>query len=250
LEIVKKTLDSLKLDEIDQERNSPMQLDKEDLLKMFLEKAIDPSYAQAMSKAVPGIRINILKQNLEFLKNNLSKSESDIQNWLDEQNRKYINERCLIFGLELTAPKREGCLNGKRFDILTDNSKDGHVIFELKSPNSEVFNITKKEIANEGTSSTYSLSDDLSRAIPQILSYREWYDNAKSEELDKLGIKKKKNIVNCVIVIGTYKKEDQTWIDNYKRLKRVLSGIDILTYTEIIERVENAIRNLEEINIE
>ncbi|MDZ7693965.1 MAG: hypothetical protein U5K69_23080 [Balneolaceae bacterium] len=94
-----------------------------------------------------GVKIQTLKEYRDFLKNNLNKNETFIQDWLDEKDGKYRKQRCLIFGLEFIDHKREGELSRKRFDILTRSSmsKNEYVIFELKSPSDEIFRVREAQ---------------------------------------------------------------------------------------------------------
>ena len=71
------------------------------------------------------------KKLQQFVDDNAS--ETDVQNWLDENGSKYRQQRCLIFGLEYIDFKREGNTSGKRFDVLTrvGSKYIDHVLIEL-----------------------------------------------------------------------------------------------------------------------
>lgn len=224
-----------------------MPISQDQFLEVFSKFLTDPLLQTKVFNNLPKIQIDTLKSHLIFLKQNLGQNETFIQNWIDENDGKYRKQRCLIFGLEYVDPKREGVLNSKRFDILAEQNREHHVLIELKSPNAEVFKIESEENKNGGYSSTYNISPDLSRAIPQILSYKDWYENqASPEDLQKLGIEKRKLISKCIIVIGQTVENDEVWKGNFKRLKESLNDIEICTYTDLINRLENTIRNLEE----
>jgi hypothetical protein len=176
----------------------------------------------------------------------LDKNESFIQNWIDEEDGKYRKQRCLIFGLEYVDPVREGQVAGKRFDVLAEQDLNHHVIFELKSPKDEVFQVKEGPVSAGGTTTEYHLSKQLSRAIPEVLGYRKFYENCQAEELQKLGIKQRKDVSKCVIVLGTRRDDDVVWCDNFNRIRSTLNGIELLTYSDLIDRLDNTIRNLEE----
>jgi len=192
-------------------------------------------------------RLQLLKSYRDFLEQNLNKNETYIQNWLDETNGKYRKQRCLIFGLEYINHKREGELSRKRFDILTRSSlsRNEYVIIELKSPCAEVFRVETR-CTEQGESVEYHLSNDLARAIPQILRYKSKFlsTSQDDDDLRRIGIEKG-DIVKCVILIGQ-KKDDPIWIDHFNSLKSSLSnGLEIITYTELIDKLSITIQNLE-----
>jgi len=79
----------------------------------------------------------------------------------------------------------------------------------------------------------------------EVLGYKKMYEHAQAEELEKLGIKHKKPVSKCVIVLGTCI-DDQVWRENFDRVCATLCGIELLTYNHLIDRLDNTIRNLEE----
>jgi len=202
------------------------------------EKLQNAFYAQ-----LPSIQIGILESHIRFLESNLDKNEKFIQNWLDEENGRYRKQRCLIFGLEYVDPIREGQIASKRFDVLAEQDFEHHVIFELKSPKDEVFKVEQHATSAGGISTEYHLSAALSRAIPEVLGYRKMYKEAHSEELEKMGIKVRKPVSKCVIVIGT-SKNDLVWRENFERVRNSLNGIELLTYNHLIDRLRNTVQNL------
>ncbi|MDD5693498.1 MAG: DUF4263 domain-containing protein [Patescibacteria group bacterium] len=189
-------------------------------------------------------QVETLKQLVEFLKNNLDKGEVFIQNWIDEENGKYRKQRCLIFGLEYVDPKREGRASQKKFDILADQTRESHILIELKSPNASVFKISERSNQNDGVIADYQLSPELSRAIPQILEYKDLYYNSTLVELQAMCIDKKKTISKCIIVIGR-REDNQVWKQHFDRLHDSMN-IEIVTYTDLIDKLENTINNLRE----
>lgn len=218
-----------------------------DLVIALKNFAGDPKLQSAANIALPLIQLHTLKDNLSFLQNALSedKSETDIQNWIDEDNRKYSKQRCMIFGIEFVDPKREGKLSQKRFDVLAEQNRRYHVIIELKGPDANIFEVKQVQNNNGGVSTEYRISEELSRAIPQVLGYKKLYLEMSSEELEAIGLKEQKEISKCVIVIG--KRDDSlVWLENFDDLKNSLNGIEIWTYTDMVEKLENTIENLEQ----
>ena len=237
------------------------QVSNEDFLKAFSSFLNDPVKQGIITNNYSQIQVHILEGYKQFLGNNLDKEESFIQDWIDgkinddgqlnnlqdEERKKVKKSRCLIFGLEYISHKREGVVSSKKFDILTRISlgKNDYVLIELKSPNSDVFKTVTKSNQNEGESVEYHLSDDTSRAIPQISDYRSLLENATEVEWQKIGLTKGK-ISKCLIIIGT-KKDDLVWSEHFLSLRKNLSStIEILTYTDLVQKLETTINNLKE----
>lgn len=184
----------------------------------------------------------------EFIDNNAS--ETDVQNWLDEDDHKYRQQRCMIFGLEYIDFQREGSVSSKKFDVLTrvGSKYIDHVLIELKSPADDIFEVTQAGSINNPTS-TYQIHKHLARAIPQILEYKSTLESkpAGDAELEKLGIKDKAHIGKCIIVIGKHS-DDARWKQNRENLVRSLgSTLEIWTYSELLNKLGSTIENLERI---
>jgi len=225
--------------------------------KVVIEKPTDLDIQELISKMSlgqiedfgQGIRIQTLKEYKQFLTDNLDKNEKFIQDWLDEENGKFRKQRCLIFGIEFIDHKREGELSRKRFDILTRASltSNEYVIIELKSPKDNVFKIIENQSIQGGKSVEYHLSPEISRAIPQILRYKSKFENKSEDDDDLKRIGIKKGLVKkCIILIGE-KSNDPIWVDHFVNLKNNLSNtLEIWTYSDLIEKLEITIKNLEE----
>lgn len=220
------------------------EISSDELISAFANFLTNKDVQNAFYFNLSKVHINTLKSHILFLKDSLEKNETFIQNWIDEENGKFRKQRCLVFGLEYVDPVREGQVAGKNFDILAEHDLEHHVIFELKSPKDDVFKVVQNQTTS-GVSTEYHLSPQLSRAIPEVLGYKKMYEDAQGEELQKFGIKNKKPISKCVIIIGT-RKDNQVWKENFERISCCLSGVELLTYNHLIDRLENTIRNLEE----
>lgn len=211
------------------------------------------------------VKITKLKEYKVFIENNLDKNEAFFQNWIDgkkdmqwndinlsdEDRKREQRSRRLIFGLEFIDQKREGQLMGKRFDMLTRliEWSNEYVIFEFKSPNANAFQIeTSNENNNWAITTTYRFSDDLARAIPQITGYKEWFEkktDPSDSDLERIWIKPWK-IRKSIIVIWEYRDSDDIWKAHFSRLSSTIwSGIDVITYTDLINRLATTIQNLE-----
>ena len=222
---------------------------KEDFISAFTAFLTDEKVQFAFIQNLPRLKIEILKNHLKFLRENLDKDESFVQNWLDEDDGKYRKQRCLIFGLEFIDHKREGELSGKRFDVLTRQSEsldNDYVLIELKSPSEGVFNFKEITNKNGGKSIEYELSSSLSRAIPQILNYKHLFEKATDEDLARIDVRRGK-VSKCLIIIGTRKSDDVVLERYLNDLNDNLSNsLHILTYTDLIHKLEITIKNLEE----
>lgn len=234
----------------------------EDFLRSFSDLLDDPNKRAIIVAEYTNVQLRILEEYKIFLEANLDKNELFVQNWidgkidnegndleLDDDERKRLQKsRCLIFGLEFIDHKREGQASSKRFDVLTRLSEDKneYVLFELKSPDAGVFKIVEKENQNGGTSTEYHLSEDVARAIPQILRYRDNLESKSEEDEDwqRIGVPKGK-IAKCIILIGTRKTGDPLWESHFLSIKRnFCSSLEIMTYSDLIKKLETTISNL------
>lgn len=224
--------------------DDPGNINQSDFIDAFSKFLTDEKVQLAFLKNLPRVQLEVLKTNLTFLTSNLQQTETFIQNWIDEDNGKFRRQRCLIFGVEYIDPKREGRVNEKRFDVLAEQNRQNHVLIELKSPSAEVFKISVQSNNNGGMTTEYEISPELARAIPQILGYKKWYEDASPEEIQALGIETKRNISKCIVVIGQ-SKDETVWKENLHRLRSSIN-IEIWTYTDLIDKLKNTISNLEE----
>ena len=225
--------------------NNIRKQDPELLLKIFSElskKDFSDLLAknggvENLFKALPQIRIDILENLKKELNNKLNDNEKSIQQWIDEKPK----TRCLIFGLEFIDYKREVQFGNSRFDVLTDQSGTEHIIIEMKSPNVLVFEEKNTKLKN-GEKREFILSKNLAEAIPQAIKYFREYEHSNEETFQKAGAKRKKPN-KAIIVIGR-KVEDELWQQNFTDLNNRISGIEILTYDHLIEKMSNQITNL------
>lgn len=206
----------------------------EEEIKQLLEK---PEIIKDIFVNLPKIRVDILEKLKEELSKKLNSGEKEIQQWIDEKSKL----RCLIFGLEFIDYKREVQFGNSRFDILTEQSGTEHVIIEMKSPNVDVFEEKITQLKN-GVKKDFIISKDLAEAIPQTIKYFREYENGNVETFQKAGADKKRPY-KALIIIGR-KKIDPIWQEHFVDLNNRISGIDILTYDHLIEKMDNVIINL------
>jgi hypothetical protein len=234
----------------------------ENLIKAFEILLGDNSKLEYLIANYPKVQIEILEAHKKFLECNFDKDETFIQNWIDgkidnkgrnlsltpEEIKRLKKSRCLIFGLEFIDHKREGQVSSKRFDVLTriSEGRNEYVLIELKSPRSDFFKIVETKNDNNGRSTEYHLSDDTARSVPQISDYRNYLENANDIEWEKIGLPEGK-VSKCLILIGTRKLGDPVWEDHYSNLRKTLSNsIEIMTYTDLVQKLDTTIKNLKE----
>ena len=239
----KKLLDAIFKLESKAESSSSL-VSNDNFISIFTKFISDSKIQNSVLELLPQIQLNTLKELKVFVESNLHQNETFFQDWIDEEEGKYRKQRCLIFGIEYIDPKREGEIMGrKRFDILATQNRQRHIIIELKSPTAEIFEVDSTPNKNDGVNTCYKLSKELSRAIPQILGYKKFYNQLNSETIKTLGLAQKLELSECIIVIGQ-RKDDTEWSENFKYLCDSMN-IKIVTYTDLIEKMDNTITNIE-----
>jgi hypothetical protein len=200
-----------------------------------------PEIIKNIFSNLPRIRIDILEKLKNDLQNKLSLNEKEIQRWIDNEPK----IRCLIFGLEFIDYKREVQFGNSRFDLLTEQSGTDHVIIEMKSPNVQIFEEKNKTLKN-GLKKEFIISRDLAEAIPQTIKYFREYESGNDETWQKVGTTRKR-LHKALIIIGR-KEVDPIWQQHFCDLNNRISGIEILTYDHLVEKMGNQINNLKELN--
>ena len=121
-----------------------------------------------------------------------------------------------------------------------------YILFELKSPSGQIFKISQDTNNNGGTSDTYSLSDEISRALPQISSYKRLLQNGTDEEWQRIGLDRGR-ISKSIIMVGTRPDGNNVWDSHFASLKESLSSsVEILTYSDLLHKLDVTIKNLKE----
>lgn len=234
----------------------PDSLTTEEFSKVLASALIDPQKQEIIALNYSRGQIKTLEDHKQFIQQNLDKNEDFIQRWIDgkidnmgnminlsEQDIVRLQKsRRLIFGLEFTSHEREVLDSGQRMDILArinpEKNRREYTLFELKAPSAKIF---------EQIDSELKLSERISRAIPQVLDYKEDFENKKDGDADlaRRNLPAGK-IVKCIILIGT-RNENERANKIFRGLKDNFSNlIEIWTYTDLINRLETTISNLKE----
>jgi len=219
--------------------------DNESYKKIIDELGIDSASALYFLTTVKLLK-SYREKISSFIKN--KSSETDVQNWIDEDSHEHRQDRCMIFGLEFINHKREGGVSGDRYDIFTKigTESEERILIELKSPSDKIFE-AKEHITINDTKKEYSLSPSISRAIPQILEYRKTLEEKRAgdSELQKIGEENEVKISKCIIVIGS-DNNDTRWRKILREFRRSLSSnLEIWTYTDLLNKIDSIIKNLE-----
>ena len=92
---------------------------------------------------------------------------------------------------------------------------------------------------------THSGVEGIMAKIETFEKYFKEYDGGNEETFQKVGTDKKK-AHKALIIIGR-KKKDPIWQQYFSDLNNRISGIEILTYDHLTEKMANQIKNLKEL---
>lgn len=129
-------------------------------------------------------------------------------------------------------------------DFLYKNNFDNVCIIEIKMPK------TKLLSNDQYRKGVYSLDKELSGAINQLLKYKqtlyhEWKGINNDPDVD---LKFKAININCILIIGDTKElsEDKNKIDCFENFRNELRSIRIVTFDEILCKIQNMLNILRE----
>lgn len=133
--------------------------------------------------------------------------------------------------------------NGSVLDFLYQNKLTKSVVLvEIKTP-------VTKLLGGRYRARSYSMSDELSGGIAQVLSYRQTLLN----EFNQLYVESKGGFEafspQCVVVIGnTSELDDSIKVGSFENFRSCLSGVTVLTYDELLAKVRDLIGVLSSVN--
>lgn len=175
-------------------------------------------------------------------------TETDMQN--------FLSTRVWFFGLDYiqshlrSKPKFSSGL-GSEYDFLLEGFNQVYDIAELKGPNANLIDISKSSARKGAFDSRvdYRYSDDFSRALHQVISYmQEFEENFGKIEENQPSIKHF-NYPSAIMVLSKRALFPNIGKNSKKYLhllNRQFANIDILTYDDLADRAENIINFMRE----
>ena len=186
--------------------------------------------------------------NAERLKRIRDEFEANLDNNTEGYWQKFFETNAWIisqiFSLPCTLYESQAYAGGKSLgnrggnlpDFLYQNELTKNLaIVEIKRPDTML-------LGKAYRAGSYSVSEELSGAVNQVLSYRQSLLN----EFNSLRINSDKSFEafspHCVVVIGNTKQLDErTKISSFENFRSALSGITILTYDELLMKLNDLI---------
>ena len=197
--------------------------------------------------------------NLEQMKRAAKEIEANLQNGDEEfwQNKVFIKYQWLIsqiFSTPYTLYDSKSYVGGKAIsnaggniaDFIFQNKITSNIsIVEIKTPRTKL-------LGNRYRNSSFSVSGDLSGAIAQVLSYRQSILNEFANIRISTGESFEAFNPQCVIIIGnTSELEgsngsfDRDKLSSFENFRNCLTGIVVITYDELLQRVKDTVALLD-----
>lgn len=190
------------------------------------------------------VNISKLKASLEFFEDNMDNSSEEV--WQDylTQNQWIISQ---LFAYPTTIYKDKAFLGGKNIrntegkivDYLYRNDLTKNVaLVEIKTPETSL-------LGKEYRTNIYSLSNELSGGINQILKYKDtllkdW--RTVTQDDDIIGFNP-----NCILIVGNLKELDNNdKLSNFELLRSNLKDVVVITFDEVKLKISNLIKSLSE----
>lgn len=190
------------------------------------------------------VNISKLKTSLEFFQSNIQNPNEEFWQQHLTNNQWIISQ---LFAYPTTIYKDKAYLggkniknsNGKIVDYLYRNDLTKNVaLVEIKTPETEL-------LGKEYRNNVYTLSDELSGSISQLLKYKDtllkdWHSLNENEDI--VGFNP-----NCVLIIGnTTHLDNHDKLSNFELLRSNLKDVIIITFDELQTKIENLINSLSE----
>lgn len=218
-------------------------LDK-DNISVLSEKLKACSDINNISNLSDVVNITKLKTSLEFFENNMNNATEEIWQDFFTQNQWIISQ---LFAYPTTIYKEKAFVGGKNVknvdgkivDYLYRNDLTKNVaLIEIKTPETKL-------LGNEYRANIYSLSNQLSGGINQLLKYKDtlakdWRTVTEGE--DVVGFNP-----NCILIVGKLSELDNNdKISNFELIRSNLKDVIILTFDEVEMKINNLIKTLSE----
>ncbi len=212
------------------------QTDSIDNLKESLKSLQDENIATLSS----AMSIEQYQRAKQLIEDNLDNSDEEFwQKNIFENNQWIISQLfsfpCTIYEKKAyMGGKNMGNHNGNLCDLIYQNNLSQNVaLVEIKTPCADII--------GQKYRNTYSLSNDMSGAINQVINYR---DSLTKEYFTILG--KSDNhfeVLNpkCLVIIGKISSLDKNQRATFEKYRNSLSNIIIVTFDEMFEKIKDII---------
>jgi len=129
--------------------------------------------------------------------------------------------------------KEDDDRGGVKGDLLYRNNLTGNLAFiEIKTPESEVI-FKQYRGEEEGKENViYSMSEDLTGGINQLLNQRKVYLRTHGDHEGKF-----LHNAKCVLIIGKIEKLDEDMQKSFELYRASLREVEVITYDELFERI-------------
>lgn len=196
------------------------------------------------------INLENLKRIREIIKSNLDNADESFWQETFEKNSwvlsQLFNLPCMIFnGMCYVGGKSLGNAGGKYTDFIYKNPLTKNTaLVEIKTPATTLF--TNRQYRAD----VPEMSADIVGAVNQILLQKQKYNhnyytlNAETnEEFYAINI-------NCIIIVGKLEGLDKTKITSFVNYRNELRSVDIITFDELLNKIDFMITLLESDNVE
>lgn len=206
---------------------------KDDLLEV-----LSSLEAEGIDKLTNVVSIDKLNRIQQIIKNNLDNNDEEFWQQTFKANSWILSQ---IFASPMTIIEDKAYVGGKTID-----NKGGHIcdflyaneisknisLIEIKTPCTSL-------IGKEYRNNIYSMSNDLSGAVSQILTYKDSLIQEYSLLCRESGYK----VLNptAVIIIGKIFELSTKELSSFELFRNNLSGIIVVTYDELLGRIEKLI---------
>lgn len=207
----------------------------------FLNKIIDLEESN-IPEIGPKVQLKTLKNVRNLISENMDNNKEEF--WQSEIFTKYNWVLSQLFSKPIILFQDKAFLGGKSIDskegtiidYIYKNSLSGNVmLFEIKTP------LTELMVEKEYRSGVHSISYELSGSLSKTLTYKDTLQ--KSYFQQSHNSEDAFNVFNpkALIIAGQLNKLSDTQKKSFELYRRELKDIEIITYDEILEKINNLI---------
>lgn len=176
----------------------------------------------------------------DFEQNLGNGAENDWQRFFEENDwiiPQVMSVPCALYGAQAyVGGKTIDNHNGNVLDFLYQNKLTKNVVLvEIKTP-------VTKLLGGKYRARSYSMSDELSGGIAQVLSYRQTLLNEFNQFYAESRGGFEAFWPQCVVIIGnTGELDDPTKVGSFENFRSCLAGVTVLTYDELLGKMRDLI---------